>query len=123
MSEPTEEQIKELWEWCGLEPIKREDSDEVVRWDLPNGGFRFYAPDIDLNNLFKWAVPKLTETYAELRVIFTYGSVMNCSLYRFGKLYSRKKNFQWIRIGEQSDKDPALALFWAIYKVIKEVEK
>jgi len=72
--EPTQEQIKEFWEWCGLvhisNPIKEvANSCEAMAMDTPLNGW--YKPDyskgsselvslrevpkIDLNNLFKYA--------------------------------------------------------------------
>ena len=57
MSEqPTKEQIKEFWEWCGLEYndlygafIVSEGKDKAF----------IFRGDVDLNNLFTYAVPKL----------------------------------------------------------------
>ena len=53
MKQPTQAQIKVLWKWCGL----KEGTcgwlyDPDNRPDLP------IFPSIDLNNLFKYAVPK-----------------------------------------------------------------
>lgn len=51
MSEPTKEQQRKLWEKCGVVKIKR-------GWKFPNGDVLIdQDPVIDLNNLFKWAVP------------------------------------------------------------------
>ena len=89
---PTDEQIKEFWELCDA-PYKR-----VRRIGQP------HYPPIDLNNLFKYAVPKVFEVdykkayMAVLRWITDYANYVGIS---------------------KIEQDPALALFWAIYKVIK----
>jgi hypothetical protein len=93
----TEEQIKKFWEWCGLRP------DILLDKSLP---------PIDLNNLFKWAVPKLHELgdkeWIET-IEFTWFGTVRCTLYPFDlpEIYV-------------NDEDPALALFWAIWKVLDE---
>ena len=87
--QPTEEQLKKFWEKCGFKqhtPI----------------GYRYIYPDyriaplppIDLNNLFKYAVPKLTKP--ELTYVL---NDWNIRMLLFGQ-------------------DPALALFWALYEVL-----
>jgi hypothetical protein len=114
--EPIQKQIKELWEKCGfkkLYPWKH-------LYTLPNSeddslwvDMRDFEPD--LNNLFKWAVPK----------VFRLGyNNLEC------RLDSRRDGdgYMWIiskydgMVSRRSDylTDPALALFWAIYQVIKE---
>ena len=130
MSEPTEEQIKELWEWCGLIHINNLEPPDVIQvsnsceamildrpvngWYLPMGfepdnpkrlvSVKDY-PTIDLNNLFKWAVPNLFWTVGPER----WASIM-------------KNWIDEICLGDMLYKPEAeaLALFWAIYKVIKE---
>jgi hypothetical protein len=109
--------VKEFWEWCGF------TRDKSKYWYKPNGNLfgYFTAPKIDLNNLFKYAVPKLDE----LGYVFT--------LYRF---YTIKDDFKtpdtygygakvykYGIIPESSiegipDKDPAQALYRAICQVI-----
>ena len=54
MKEPTEAQIEELWEWCGFYDVE----DGVPP---PIG-----TPPIDLNNLFKYAVPKTIKSIAKM---------------------------------------------------------
>lgn len=67
--QPTEAQLKEFWEWCGC---KYENYDSPAfphmggAWIDPNGktimdenGFT-NLPPLDLNNIFKWAVPQFT---------------------------------------------------------------
>ena len=98
MKEPTEAQIKEFWEWCGFKFT---------------GGDWCYAPDrmhhlrrpptIDLNNLFKYAVPRLMEYYKSESTPGYYQTA-NC----------RMENWVADWIDSDNGYDPALALFWAI---------
>jgi len=118
---PNDEQIKELWEWCGwkvLELPVRIDYDK----EHPMKAYAYYhqsgvegkewalfpQPELDLNNLFKWAVPKLS----------------GCELYWYHnddewRGFASSGYDEKLRSAEHYDKDPALALFWAIYKVFK----
>lgn len=98
---PTDEQIKEFWEWCGQVTVRRVRSHEP-------GSFRdqAYYPTLDLNNLFKYAVPNL-----EIACVRLMGTINR----RFEGFASIDLN----KIGQVEHKDPALALFWAIYEVIK----
>ena len=133
MREPTQEQIKRLWEWCGLvkidNPIPPEavNSCEAMTFDRPVNGW--YKPDyqngtselislkdtpsIDLNNLFEYAVPVLiakgyhieTRTYArEIGGILGRCSWVNIT--KYGELVACYHS--------PNLKD---ALLWAIYKV------
>jgi len=90
---PTDKQEKEFWEGCGLKII--------------NGLNCFTAPPIDLNNLFKYAVPKLSEDY--------YIDIMNYRDIWQGRIQSKLGIVGAVKV----DEDPALALFWAIYEVVK----
>jgi len=69
-----------------------------------------YLPEIDLNNLFKWAVPKL--------------SGLSLTTFYTPDFKAIEHYEAWVDIkgreNEVMNKDPALALFWAIWKVIKE---
>lgn len=103
MNQPTNEQIQWFWEQCGLEEewekwtgIKHfwwedEEGDKISDSEEP--------PPIDLNNLFKYAVPKMEGVSLHYEDGF-YGAevLQNDTDYGY------------------SGKDPAPALFWAIYK-------
>lgn len=109
---PTEEQIKAFWEGCGLVPV----------W----GGYGEFSHDnpdddepveLDLNSLFKYAVPKLDFEKVGSEIVFRAvawytdsGAVADweCCLHITPE-----------GIRGESSEDPALALFWAIYEVIK----
>jgi len=104
MKEPTREQLREFWEWCGFELVA---GVAVPYWLYPDGRPITRSDDVprlDLNNLFKWAVPKLT----------------GCHLYAHRekgiRMWTSYVNGETI---EATDDDPALALFWAIWEVIK----
>ena len=69
MSEqPTQEQWEEVLKWCGFIrlPVGKkhyhfERTIKVMDWQYPDGTFHPFLPDLDLNNLFEFAVPKLRE--------------------------------------------------------------
>jgi len=120
-NKPTDAQIQELWEWCGLhieEQIWKEDHFEPDgRWYdseglLYRGDFQYGIPSIDLNNLFKYAVPKL-EKEGRMPHLHPYGMPnrywvgfdARCELQEFTAPITPEKY--------------ALALFWAIWEVIK----
>jgi len=94
--EPTWEQIKEFWEKIGLPysgygNAKREKAKNL--------------PPIDLNNLFKYAVPKVIDNNDYFRLFYD------------------RSNQRWdcqAGLNLTSHKDPTLALFWAISEVLKE---
>lgn len=106
MKEPTEEQIKRFWEWCGILQggrvfIGDNPNAKVYNWHYPDGLTTLKLPKLDLNNLFKWAVPKLH--YVSL-------SFQPC--------------WKWNYLAEAdgcsfNGQDPTLALFWAIREVMK----
>ena len=61
MSEPTGQQKKWLWEQCGFEW-----NDRIELWHDPiHGLVSSILPLPDLNNLFKYAVPKVIEELKE----------------------------------------------------------
>jgi len=103
MTEPTRKQIKEFWEGCGL--FTRQ---HPLGWDM------WYSPDkefigndpppIDLNNLFKYAVPMLPTTCdMYLSVHWERPGYYTCTIQDI-----HIKGFRSVFI---TDKDPALALF------------
>ena len=116
MDKSTQEQIKEFWEWCGFKYVRVDDipwhkkpEDYLTNywyannhWVYPDGSKNKDAPPIDLNNLFKYAVPKLHNDYKIWLTYFPEFDTYNA------------------QIGDSSIslKDPALALFWAIWEVI-----
>ena len=121
--QPTEEQIKEFWEWCGIEPKVTDWERTTVRaseatlskegYSLPASSIVYQNieyPPIDLNNLFKWAVPKVIGLGKFHGISLSFSSLIEeewtCEVIR-----------TWYRDTETNE-DPAFALFWAIWKVI-----
>lgn len=103
MKEPTQEQIKEFWEWCGLTHRKMKGGFNY--WYNATGLLEsIFTPPIDLNNLFKYAMPKL----------------YNWDLTKSGLTITASVSLALGDTHYQVNPDPTLALFWAIYKVIKE---
>lgn len=118
MKEPTQEQIKELWEWCGgvwwsihpqedyhggdyeqllgkevLLPDGEGDMPHII---MPDG---YAAPNkIDPNNLFKYAVPKAR------------------GIIGADELAKRMKG--WISDVIQCGVDPSNSLFWLLRRVL-----
>jgi len=92
--QPTQEQIERFWEWCG-----------ATRYDLwsfkgqgfkfPNGDKHSNMPLVDLNNLFKYAMPTIYEHNLWLELEKTGIT-----------------NLFWC-----VDINPAIELFWAIWEV------
>ena len=105
---PTEAQIKEFWEWCGfmLEGIP---NDVGICWAYPpDGKCRKNLPPIDLNRLFKYAVPNIS--FGEMKVYLREDNSWVVLLNYVGK-----NDNDYSGQGETF----ALALFWAIYEVMK----
>ena len=76
MNKPTQEKIKKFWEWCGFKyqeylPSFGNIPETREAWLYPDGSKCFLSsfgtatglPDIDLNNIVKYAVPKLKQEY------------------------------------------------------------
>ena len=124
MNKPTDKQIKKLWEWCGFkhgvpfpELAKRKDIPHPERflkeqWYIHKGfanteyPYCGSEPIVDLNNLFKYAVPKVRY---------------------FSMFYDSKLKFlvsvdggEETGVATAEGNDPALALFWSIQEVINE---
>ena len=110
----SQERIKRLWEWCGFQ-YRDEYPDGRGNWGritFPDGHeiseLKFHLcpyPPIDLNSLFKWAVPK-TETSFE---VWQDGD---------GFWHWRPYSLGIDALGW--DADPATALFLAIERLIEE---
>jgi len=107
MDKPTKEQIKEFWEWCGV----KQDSDRS--WRDANGLgvlISTVQPDLDLNSLFKFAMPKLPKDYdIYLSRHWEKPGIYSCCIQNI-----IRKGFRPIFV---EDEDPALALFWVIQEV------
>ncbi len=111
-SQPSESEIKEFWEWCGFKETTREkyvswnQTITLDVWELGDYS-KTDLPDIDLYNLFKYAVPKLD-------------SLTDINLYLRGEEWKVDLIFFDIPAVRGTSTDPVLALFWAIREVIKK---
>ncbi len=134
MDKPTKEQIKEFWEWCGLKWFwnhnpnctcgAKDDDDSERSWCYHKNGewelatrFRNEPMTINLTNLFKYPIPKLTQKYIELEIHFDYlakSDSWNVAL--LDGFYDKSESNYLIAV--KNDKDPAQGLFWAIWEVI-----
>ena len=126
--QPTQEQIKEFWEWCGF---RWEGEDEVGKgfWLSPDGYAYCYPnnhltstellPFIDLNNLFKYAVPRLQDRGHQVELLAFEHKGFRATVYK--ECFSRRGSDGYDPclepITQQDSEDPALALFWAIWEV------
>ena len=123
---PTEEQQEKLWKWCGWRRVPEgkkafhyERCQKVMNWYAPDNQERSYKslPPIDLNNLFKWAVPKWIKTFPHsggCQVAYRIETPLFVSLSK-----ADSKN----NLGNL-DEEFALALFWAINNIFnKEVKQ
>lgn len=125
---PSKEQVRKFWEWCGLQ-IELVWASES--YDFP--GYNFYSkkneftnyhipafkdefgewqevPELDLNNIFKYAVPKLLPKYSLELITWNEGRykvIINKAVKGWAETFTT-------RVGN----DPALALFWAIMEII-----
>ena len=106
--QPTQEQRKEFWEWCGLQE----------GWFKLNTGMQVMAnfPELDLNNLFKYAVKVLEKCDIK---IFSFYDDLNSKVFWFVYIIDRRTGeVEFVNVeGEEELKD---ALFWAIWEVIKK---
>jgi len=113
MNEPTEEQIRKSWKWCGFYEedgmgVTDADSNIYYRYIYtPTGELIERYPPIDLNNLFKWAGLKLD--HIQLHWDRRAGK-SGCHI-----SYNARSYYSYG--GGQYD-NPALVLFWAIWEVI-----
>jgi len=114
---PTREQIRKFREWCGFK-IEKEavyDGGKLKHLPiiiLPNGEWTNWYPPIDLNNLFKYAVPKIGNynlCLAREPMTTNFGT-------HYAQVWGRLSNASY---GEAYGTDLALALFWAIWEVIR----
>ena len=106
---PTDEQKREFWEGCGFK--HRDGHDEYVYGWYRHGLLIAQRLPIDLNNLFKYAVPNIPN--------FDRISLEPCGKEGawFATVYQRVFPSPETYI-EHEGKDPALALFWAIWEVV-----
>lgn len=119
-NEPTQEQIKEFWEKLGARYVPLFHCDTCLHEDAPYWlikgiSHRIYLAElmtmVDLNNLFKYAVPKLEREYLHTHIIFEQDRT-EPRICAVQILFNNKL------VGTGESNNPALALFWAIWEVI-----
>ncbi len=111
--EPTPEQIKEFWEWCGF---RVGQIGSAVTWYSPTGAIIFGYPPRDLNNLFKYAVPIARKTIKK-----ACNPPRNSGRHSYDTRHWTRCLFdKWLDEVLIRGKDPAIALFWALWAVMKE---
>ena len=121
-TQPSESEIREFWEWCGFKfkPIPYRSKPGFWEHEeymvYPNGiKVRIYKGDylpLDLNNLFKYPVPKLFDLGYWVRVTHTH---LKYQSEEFHSICIGQHNF--IEHGEYvGGQNFVLALFWVIYK-------
>ena len=76
MPEISEDRLKRFWDWCGFTEVLGQEMWRFEKyketnhwWKAPNGQRFVDWPPIDLNNLFKWAVPKVLEEIGRERLV------------------------------------------------------
>jgi len=134
--EPTGEQVEKFWKWCGwtLRDVTPPGAvHQYISWFTPDGKETEYGsenPCVDLNSLFKWAVPKLRELGWMCRV--QYSPLRDPETFTLITDWTGYASLFWVKVGEVAKgwealsypavihKDPALALFWAIWELIEQ---
>ena len=119
---PTKGQTKRFWEWCGFQKIENPTADLGWIYSAPDKNYLSLKgyPEIDLDHLgliFKYAMPKLSHHWDMW--IESWVDQPNMFIARFQTHTGEFIKFIETEIIE-TDKNPALALFWAIYKIIEE---
>ena len=111
---PTDAQVKEFWEWCGLKVIWVEGSFAIKEhWEIYNSyeevvwdGYKL-EDSIDLNNLWEYAVPKALGILAKRGYI---PPIMKLFQLWYDGLVSLTGDSSNVEQG-------ALALFWVLDKI------
>ncbi len=126
---PTDAQRKEFLQWCGIQCYyKDRTNNDIEAWICPPDSEKtiaFYGLTLDF--LFKYAVPKFKEMCTSRP---DYDGVKTCDndIHIFLRLCEGQgcfkkgwlcsiQGFRELAYVEGIDKDPALALFWALWQV------
>lgn len=116
---PTQKELKEFWEWCGF----RQDVDglyilpDCKRWTDRSGAsinVIQFLPKLDLNNLFKYAVPKLQDKGYMVELYSYEQKGYKVSIYHITGQVD-------IPVVITTNEESALALYQAIRQVMEEV--
>jgi hypothetical protein len=129
MDKPAEEQLEKFWDWCGWTYLPNQADKQGRKindacWLEPgqtkqvvkNSGnmWHFSVPKIDLNNLFKYAVPTIEKKGYHINIHLYAGEIEG----QWGKcawveIKKDEKLMSCFALAELED-----ALFWAIWEVI-----
>ena len=108
--QPTDEQVVTFWEYFGFEPYYVKG-----RWRDPiHKDILHPLPDIDLENLFKYAVPKIEHFYY-IAFYIVRDAIDEPNRIMWDACVCTYEKIQFKRAETQ-----AVALFWAIWEVIKD---
>jgi hypothetical protein len=131
--QPTEEQLTKFWEWCGFKAEYHNADLEghigkghIVTgfWREPDGKTlrrMNMLPALDLNNLFKYAVPRLQDKGNQVELFALEHKGFQATVYK--EEFSQNSNGYepYIEpIKQIRDDNAALALFWAIRKIVND---
>ena len=114
--QPTKEELEKFWtKWCGFERMDYLDTSGKVcatHWvhSLAVGGGNSSLPPLDLNNIFKFAVPKLVSLGYHVEI---YVKELGGRL-RFWVSIKRDDKL----VGYCSKSELADAVFWAVWGII-----
>lgn len=114
MTEPTEAEKREFWEWCGFVQEEVQERDyTMTHFRAPDGKIWYNClPPIDLNNLFEYAWDLAVERLAEQEQVDSYQAKWSLII-------------RWVELWDDLwdiIKDPAQALCQVLEQVRKEAK-
>ena len=123
-SMPSEQQMREFWEWCGFMRLPEGNRDyhyehtvKTMNWKSPCETEICASipvlPRLDLNNLFKYAVPKLQDKGFMVELYSYEQAGYRVAIYNI----TGQADIPEVVV---RNNDPALALFGVIWEVIKK---
>ena len=104
------EELKEFWEWCGFERYGYQGNERtLMRWKYPDSSRNYVTPNLDLNNLFKWAVPKAVKVIQDAFICIQEAAMQH--------LFS-----EWLAIYWKPRQEP-ISIAEALYKAIQKIRR
>ena len=116
--QPTQGQIREFWEAYGARCLKC--GGLITNAVIPDRCNCYsFELDIDLNNLFKYAVPKLQDKGNNVELYAWEHKGFMATVYKDSFSQRGSDGYEPFLepISQVKEEDPALALFWALRKV------
>lgn len=121
MDKPTKEHQKKFWEWCGFTDVQIGQLTGTMQGWF--NGELVHIPNIDSLEfmwfLFKYAVPKVMKVIGEDGMIFFHHPLDHPEVW-YVDLLDADGNSIDLNGNVHYSADPALALFWAIWEIIKK---